>query len=545
VPADGPTRRQFIGGAAAIGLAGAPASAAAPPSDGVFDIKRFGAAGDGKTLCTRAIQHAIDACAAAGGGMVVVPPGQYVTGALFLRSNLELRLSAGATLLGSQRFEDYPPIQGRSEGIERKIYSSLLTGQDLENVTITGPGVIDGQGARWWQAHETTQAMRLQGKLRREADNPPGAPLRWPRPRVVNLIRCRGVVLKTVTVRDGPAWNIHLVYCEDVVVHDVTAIGLQAANSDGIVIDSCKQVRVSDCSLASGSDCIAIKAGYNEDGRRVGIPCEDVTIVNCNVALSIAAGIAIGSETAGGIKNVTISNCSIARSRYGVQVKSARGRGGTVERIQVSNLVLDQIKDTGVMISTFYDSVLWQVMFGDKQPSSGNPETDRTIRLPVGDGTPTVRDISIRGLTMGQVDRVAVIEGLPERFIRGVRLQDLTVTGSRTGVVCTRAAELTLEGLSLAPLESPAVAARAVERLEVRGLSYPHPGAELPVVQLEDAAGAFVHGCYVGGGARALVQLTGAHNRDVVLSDNTLPTGTLAQLNQASGADSQGAGRGR
>jgi polygalacturonase len=516
-------RRQFLTGALlGTGLAGGGrgASAAAAPAGGIFDVKRFGAVGDGKTSCTRAIQRTLDACAAEGGGLVLIPPGQYVSGALFLRSNLELRLSAGAVLLGSERFQDYPPIKGRSEGVERTIHSSLLTGQDLDNVSISGSGLIDGRGPPWWKAHALTHAARVEHKLPREAENPPGTPLKWPRPRLINLIRCRGVQVEGITVRDGPAWNIHLVYCEDVVVHGVTALGLETANLDGVVVDSCKHVRISDCSLASGTDCIAIKSGYNEDGRRVGICCEDVLVVNCNVSFSDGAGIAIGSETAGGIRNVTVSNCSIANSRYGIQIKSARGRGGVLECIRVSDVVLDQIHDSGVMISKYYDSVEWKVMFEDKP--SGNPETDRTLRPPVGEGTPTFRDISVRGLTMGQVRRVAVIEGLPERFIRGVRLEDVTATRSRLGVVCTRAADVVIRDVTLGPLDSPAVAARTVERLEVRGLSGAAPSRGLPLVHLEEVAGAFVHGCDVGASGRELVGGSGDRNHDVVVTGNHL-----------------------
>jgi polygalacturonase len=517
----------MTGAAIAAGL-GAPrrsSAAPGPPASGVFDIKKFGAVPDGKTPCTAAIQRAVDACGASGGGVVLVPSGSYLSGAIFLRSNIELRISG--TILGSPRFDDYPPINGRSEGVERKIYSSLLTGMDLENVTITGPGAIDGQGPPWWQAHEATQKLRLERNLSRPDENPPGSPLKWPRPRVVNLIRCRGVVLKTVTVRDGPAWNIHLVYCEDVVIHDVTAIGLQAPNTDGIVIDSCKQVRISDCALSTGSDSIAIKAGYNEDGRRVGIPCEDIVIASCNFALSNGAGIAIGSETAGGIRNVVISNCTIARARYGIQIKSARGRGGVVERVQVSNVILDQIHDAGVMISCFYDSISWTTLF-EEQPSTGNPETDRTMRPPVGEGTPTFRDISIRGLTLGEVQRVAAVEGLPERYIRRVRIQDVMVASAKAGISCAQVVGMTIDGVVVEPLASPAVAARNVEGLAVSGLVYPEPRSELPVIQLESSPGAFIQGCQIGAGPPALVRLVGPGNHDLLVTANHLPPGMKA-----------------
>src|SRR5262249_18275166 len=151
------------------------------------------------------------------------------------------------------------------------------------NVSISGHGLIDGQAWPWWQAHATTRELRLKHNLPREAENPPEAPLRWPRPRIVNLIRCQGVMIDDLTMRDGPSWNVHLVYCQDVAVRGSTPPRQDPQGCDGLIIDSCKRVRLSTCSIGSGADCIALKSGYNEDGRRVALPCEDEVITNCNM----------------------------------------------------------------------------------------------------------------------------------------------------------------------------------------------------------------------------------------------------------------------
>jgi hypothetical protein len=199
--------------------------AAAPLSQYAFDVRDFGAVGDGKTLCTRAIQAAVDACAKADGGKVIVPPGRFLTGPIFLRSNLEFEVLAGGTLLGSANFEDYPTMAGRWEGLDRTIFASLLTGDGLENVSITGRGVLDGQGAAWWDAHHKTADMRKNlGLTDREPQNPPGAPLKWPRPRMINLYRSRNVLIRGLSIVNSPSWNVHPVLCEDVCIEGLSIV---------------------------------------------------------------------------------------------------------------------------------------------------------------------------------------------------------------------------------------------------------------------------------------------------------------------------------
>src|SRR5262249_47370488 len=154
--------------------------------------------------------------------------GRFLSAALFLRSNVQVHMLPGAVMIASDRFEDFPPIDGRSEGIERKTYASLFTGERLENVSITGAGTIEGQGPRWWSAYNEVRIIREAHKLPREADNPPGAPLRWPRPRLINFIRCEAVTVQGITLINSPYWNVHLLYCQDVVVDSLKIVALEA-----------------------------------------------------------------------------------------------------------------------------------------------------------------------------------------------------------------------------------------------------------------------------------------------------------------------------
>jgi polygalacturonase len=487
-----------------------------------LDIRRFGAVPDGQTSSTAAIQRAIDTCGRGGGGMVVVPPGRYLSGALFLRSHVHLHLAAGSSLIASQRPADFPPIPNRWEGIEQLTHSSLLTGVDLDEVSVTGDGILDGQGMPWWAAADATRKLRILRNLPREAPNPPGAPLRWPRPRVVNLMRCRRSRLAGFAIRHPPAWSIHLLYCEDAVVDGVAIAGLQAYNSCGIILDSCRRVRVAQCLIAAGADCLGIKAGYNADGRRVGLPSEDITVQNCNLTFAAGSGFAVGSETAGGIRNVTIENCIITNCKTGITIRSTRGRGGVIERITARNLVMDRLTNAAVVVTEFFDSVRQGFVNPGEPPPPPNPETDRTSCPPPDEGTPTVRDVAVSNLTVGDVPHLATIEGLPERFVEGIRMTDVRATAVTSGITILRARDVTISGITLEPRDRPAVTAQHVERLEIHRLRCASSAPRVPLIQLEDTTAAFIHGCAPAATA-PLLALEGPANRDVILGANAPP----------------------
>lgn len=317
--------------------------AATPP---FHDVKNYGVVDDGTTLATAAIQKAVDTCAAEGGGKVVIPPGRYLIGPISLKSHVQIELEPGAVLLGSTNISDYQAIDGRWEGVERKVYASLFTGHDLESVSITGRGVIDGRGAVWWAANRQTGALRNRMGIKgREPENPPEAPLRWPRPRVINLYHCTNVLVRDVTLLNSPAWTVHPVYCRNVTLDNLTIINpSNSPNTDAIDPDSCQDVRISNCHFDVGDDCIVIKSGYNEDGRRVGIPCENILVNNCTFAHG-HGGVVIGSEMSGSVRNVTVANCVFDGTQRGLRVKTSLGRGGVVENFRASNLVMRNITD--------------------------------------------------------------------------------------------------------------------------------------------------------------------------------------------------------
>jgi polygalacturonase len=510
----------------------APASGGQPQGAAVFfDVTRFGAASDGRTTATAALQRAIDACGAAGGGMVIVPPGRYLTGALFLRSHVTFHLSPGAILVASQDPREYPTIKGREEGLERTVHASVLTGVDLENVTISGRGTIEGQGEWWWDADEVVRKVRIDAKLPREAENPAGSVLAWPRPRSINLIRCREVSISGIVMKDSPSANVHLLYCTDVVVEGITTFQKRIARAtEGVLVDSSKRVRIRDCSLSAGADCVSIKSGYNEDGRRVGLRSEDVTISGCHMFHSGGSGLAIGSEVAAGVRDIVMSDCVIQDTMEGLHFRAPRGRGGVVENIRITNVVLEDVAKIAVKLTNFWDSIRMDGPFGFKVTQvRGNPETARSRLLPVDEGTPTFRNFSFSGLTVGKAATLALIEGLPERYMTGVSLHDINFIHGSAGIFCSLASDVSIGNVTVDTLETPAVDAREVQRLEIHRLRCSRPRRDIPLIWLENVSSAFVHGCNVGDPGPGYGWLRQEQSKDVVLSDNRFPAAAPAR----------------
>jgi hypothetical protein len=459
-----------------------------------------------------------------------MPPGRYVSGTLFLRSRVHLELARGATLVGSHRFADYPPIDGRVEGVERRTHASLLTGIGVEDVTISGEGTVDGQGSAWWEASSKTRTIRVERAVPREAANPPDAPLRWPCPRLINFVRCKRVRVSGLSLIDSPSVTIHLLYCQDALVSGIKIGILQALGVDGIIIDSSQRVRIMQSLLDCG-DCVSIKSGYNEDGRRVGIASEDIVVSNCTMMAGQGSGLALGSETAGGIRNVSFTSCVVTRSRHGVYIRSPRGRGGGVERLRVSNLVCDQLLERAIRISSYYDSIKGEGAWakpkeartakqqGYYPTTAGSRETDRSLLLPIDEGTPLLRDLEFAGISLGAAEGVAYLEGLPERFITDVRIRDVVAPHTKAGIFCARVSGLSVDHVCTGKLETPAVDAHQVELLEVHRLRCAQPGPA-PIIRLDGVAGAFVHGCDVPVGADRLVALQGTDNHGITVQSN-------------------------
>jgi polygalacturonase len=513
-------RREFIVGMAASSAA-VPARAAAQywpsfaaraeipnsseskPANHVVNVLDFGAVGDGRTLCTASIQAAINACAAAGGGRVVVPAGKYLTGPIFLKSNLEFEVLCGATLLGSTNFADYPTIPGWWEGLERTIYASMITGIDLENVAIIGQGTLDGQGTVWLDAWGRTEQLRKKlGLTGREPENPPGSPLPWPRPRMINLYRSRKVLISGLTIHDSPSWTVHPVLCEDVYIEGLTIVNPPHSwNTDGIDPESCRNVRISGCYISTGDDCIMLKSGYKQIPGKPFRPSENIAVTNCTFNAG-GCGVGIGSETAGGVRNVAISNCVCDGTTCGMYFRTARGRGNVVENVSVVNVVMRNLEDTGIVFSMFYE------------------DEDRSTLHPVDVRTPIFRNFHCSDILLDGAKLSVVVEGLPESPIQRLSLDNVFVKAAEKGISCYQAHGFSLSNAVVNANIGPSVECKNVLNLELVRVRAPTSQPHVPVIALEDVHEAMVQSCSAPDGSPALVQLRGDGNRDITLALN-------------------------
>lgn len=480
------------------GAQGLPRSA----STAFFNVLDFGAVAGGKTVCTPALQKAVDTCSQAGGGTIVVPAGKYLTGPIFLKSNINFEILPGATLLFTTDISSVPSVSGRWEGIDRTVYASLFTGIDLENVSITGRGTLDGQGEAWWNAFRIVSDLRRKlGLNEREPENPPGSPLQWSRPCLINLYRCKNVFISGLRIVDSPSWNIHPVLCENLLIDGVTITAPDTSpNTDGIDPDSCKNVRIANCAISVGDDCIIIKSGYRY--RSGGVPCEDISVTNCVFGRG-HAGIGVGSETAGGVRNVTISNCICDGTDRGLRFKTARGRGNVVENVRASNFVMRHVGEP-VIVTMFY--------------TGGDMHTPQ----PVDQYTPTFRNFHFSEIVASGARRVAVIEGLPERAIEGLSISNLVAEGAAAGIACTNATGVIFDNVVVNAERGPALFADNVRQLEILRLATRQPNRAEPVIRLEKVDDAVVQSCIAAEGTGTFLELRGAENRDISLITNRL-----------------------
>ncbi|MBF8193598.1 glycoside hydrolase family 28 protein [Nonomuraea sp. K274] len=384
-----------------------------------FPITGHGAVGDGTTKCTDAFGQAIAACAAAGGGRVLVPAGTYLTGAIHLADNVELHLEAGATIKFSRDPADYlPVVYTRYEGIELMNYSPFIYAHDRTNVAITGAGVIDGQAdaTHWWDWSNDPPPTEGPDKQLLAAMAEQGVPVaervfgegHHLRPNLIQLYRCRNVLIEGVTVRDSPMWNIHPVLCTNVTIREVTVDSPRGPNNDGCDPESCVDVLIERCEFNTGDDCVAIKAGKNADGRRVNAPSTNVLVDSC-VMRDGNGGVTIGSETTGGVSWVFAWDCTMSSERLerAIRIKTNPERGGHVRDLYFRDITVGQAADAVVEVALNYENKHTGLYF------------------------PDVGAIDIRRLRAERAPRAFNLIGNPGNPIRGVRVTN-SVFGEMT-----------------------------------------------------------------------------------------------------------------
>jgi polygalacturonase len=334
-----------------------------------FDIVRYGAVGDGVASCTDAIRKAIAACRAAGGGRVIVPDGRFLTGAIRLESGVNLHLAEKATLAFSTDARDYLPlVLTRWEGTELMNYSPFIYAFEAENIAITGRGTLDGQAGadHWWnwvrrvpgglpgQTPARNRLVDMAAKAVPVAERVFGEGS-YLRPNFIQPYRSRNVLIEGITIRNSPMWEINPVLCRSVTVRGV-AISSHGPNNDGCDPECCKDVLIDGCTFDTGDDCIALKSGRNDDGRRVNVPIENVVIRNCTMKDG-HGGVTIGSEISGGARNIFAEKCRMDSPHLDrvLRIKTNAVRGGIVESVYLRDITVGEVAESVLSIDYFYE----------------------------------------------------------------------------------------------------------------------------------------------------------------------------------------------
>src|SRR5664280_140174 len=439
-----------------------------------FNVLDYGVSNDGTNRATKGINAAIQAAKAAGGGTVYIPAGIYICGPIELVSNLILYIEAGATLKFPA--ENLPFTKGRNQSIECLVPVPLIGGHDLENVTITGRGTITTSNAEW---------MKLKPRYGGSAAGPNWANLlksleiKTPateeeylkaapelRPSFIQVMNCKNVLIEGIHIVGSAMWPVHILYSENVVVQNIIIETYPGVHTGGIYLDSSRHIRISNCFIETGDDGIVIKSGKDADGLRVNRPTEDVAITNCTVRHAHGA-VTLGSEIAGGIRNIVVSNIICDSTQIGIRIKSRRGRGGFIEDVRFNNWTMENVGQA-INVTNYY-AMEGEVYAGDTT---------------VSERTPRFRNIAISNITINHSRVVIDIEGLPEMPIEGLRITDLVGSG-KTGMKASNTIDLELHNVQINAEKGPAFLVRNSNGLELDGVSTHQPLMGTPVIRLD------------------------------------------------------------
>lgn len=409
------------------------------------NLADFGGVPDGETLNTAAFARAFASLTEKGGGTLVVPAGIWLTGPIELRSHINLHLEAGALIQFSRDPALYPVRVFDARGEKSIGTQSPLSGEKIEDIAITGAGVIDGggdawrlikkakttegfwknlvasggvtspKGTEWWPSQAAMDGAAGTDELEAKGVLDPAAyePYRqFLRPRLLRLLDCRRVLIEGVTFRNSPNWTLHPWLCEDVTLRDLKIFNDRwAQNSDAMDVDSCRRVHVTGCIIDTGDDGVCIKSGKDASGRRLGVPTENVLVENCTV-YEAHGGFTIGSEMSGGVRNLLVRNCTFIGTAIGLRFKTARGRGGVVENIHITGIRMTGIENAAIDFNFYYAAN------GKPQEAAPTPN----------EGTPTFRNILIENVVSRGSATPLVMRGLPEMPLRDITLRDVSLS---------------------------------------------------------------------------------------------------------------------
>lgn len=456
-------------------------------------IEEFGGNGNGIQSNTEAFRKAIDFLSDKGGGHLIVPAGIWFTGPIGLKSNIDLHIEKDAVILFDPSRELYPIIGTSFEGLDTWRCESPIHAENAENISITGGGVIDGNGQSWrpvkkskvtsgqWKALIASGGVLndkencwypSEGYLRGEAMSEMNVPPKdldagqleeikdFLRPVMISLRECRNVLLEDCTFQNSPAWNIHPLICTNVIVKNITVRNpAYAQNGDGIDIDSCTDVVIVGSKFDVGDDGICVKSGKDADGRRRGIPTKGLIVDDCTVYHG-HGGFVVGSEMSGGVEDVKVSNCRFLGTDVGLRFKSKRGRGGVVRNIHISGIRMTDIVTETLLFDLFYGgkSAVEALEEGDKPAVETAFAVDET--------TPSFCDIFIDNVVCNGAGRAMYFNGLPEMPVRNINVSDCVIT-SRKGIEICRSEDVVLKNVKVYPEEGESIVSAEVRNLKI------------------------------------------------------------------------------
>jgi polygalacturonase len=443
-----------------------------------ISIVKFGAVADGIFLNTACINNAIADCSKNGGGVVLVPQGLWLTGPVVLQNNVNLHIAKNAVLLLTSDFEQYKLVEGSYEGKPSFRNQSPISGTGLENIAITGQGIIDGNGDFWrsvnkgqlteseWNKKVASGGLVSQDgqkwypseKYLKGQQTPnaaqvvPGKTVKdyedikdFLRPNLLVLTQCKKVFLEGVTFQNSPAWCLHPLMCEDLTLKNVKVKNPDyAQNGDGIDVESCKNVLIEDCLFDVGDDAICIKSGKDKFGRDRGMPSENMVIRN-NIVYKGHGAFVVGSEMSGGARNIFVSDCTFMGTDKGIRFKTARGRGGIVENIFIKNILMKDIQSEAIYFDMYYFT---------KPPVLG----EKVVVPEVSEETPQFRNVQISNVVCNGAEKGIFIRGLPEMAVKDISITN-SVLNTEIGVELIEAENITLKNIRLVSKETNPVIA--------------------------------------------------------------------------------------
>ena len=476
-----------------------------------FNIMNYGAVADGMTLNSAAINKTIDECAKQGGGTVLIPRGSFVTGPILMKSNINLHLDKGALVIFSSDFNQYPLVVSTFEGVEAARCQSPVTAEYLENIAITGEGIMNGNGYYWrpigknkmteseWKAHQKkyggvltenqqtwySSAKALKGYTDKTIGKLAGGKTvkdfedvkDFLRPNMIRIFNCKNVQIQDVTFENSPAWTTHIQFSEHITIKNLTVKNpWYGANTDALDLESSKNALVEDCHFDTGDDGICIKSGRDEEGRRRGIPTKDVIVNNC-VVYHAHGGFVVGSEMSGGANNLFVSNCTFIGTDIGLRFKTTRGRGGMVENIYVNNVNMKDIPAEAILFDMYYMAKDPVVLSGEKR------EPPKVEAKPVDETTPQFRNFYFRNITCNGAAKGIFVRGIPEMHVKNIWIENAVLQADE-GIDIQEANNINLKNITMISKNTNPVAyVLNSDSITIDGLIYKDGADVLAMVQ--------------------------------------------------------------